>query len=58
MDALDTALRRDHAVLGALLWGFLAAVVLGALVFALTNALAFGDMFILGVTLMGWQPVL
>lgn len=35
MDTLSMVLRHDYSILGALLWSFLAAVVLGALVFAL-----------------------
>jgi hypothetical protein len=35
MDALDLILRHDYSIMGALLWSFLAALILGALVFAL-----------------------
>jgi hypothetical protein len=56
MDALDLILRHDYSILGALLWSFLAAVVLGALVFALWigNAVRLGRE---GAKLSGFENV-
>ena len=56
MDALDMILRHDYSILGALLWSFLAAVILGALVFALWigNAVRLGRQ---GARLSGFENV-